>query len=57
MAVTPRLWLGELVLATTPMAAHGQIPTVPVRRLKPNDTLTVDPFRVKPPVSLENVVT
>lgn len=39
------------ILATTPMAAHGQIPTVPIRRPNPRDTITVDPFRVKPPVS------
>ncbi len=39
------------ILATTPMAAHGQIPTGPVRRPNPRDTITVDPFRVKPPVS------
>ena len=39
------------ILATAPMAAHGQIPTVPVRRPNPRDTITVDPFRVRPPVS------
>ena len=39
------------ILATTPMTAHGQITTVPVRRPNPRDTITVDPFRVRPPVS------
>lgn len=38
------------ILTTAPIAAHGQI-TVPVRRPNPRDTITVDPFRVKPPVS------
>ncbi len=39
------------VLATTPMTAHGQIPTVPVERPNPRETIPVDPFRVRPPVS------
>ncbi len=39
------------IVATTPMAAHAQIPTGPVRRPNPRDTITVDPFRVQPPVS------
>ncbi len=39
------------ILATTPIAARGQIPTGPVRRPNPRDTITVDPFRVRPPVS------
>ncbi len=39
------------ILATAPIATHAQIPTVPVRRPNPRDTITVDPFRVRPPVS------
>lgn len=38
------------ILATIPTAARAQI-TVPVRRPNPRDTITVDPFRVRPPVS------
>ncbi len=39
------------IVATTPITAHAQIPTGPVRRPNPRDTITVDPFRVQPPVS------
>ncbi len=38
------------ILATIPTAARAQI-TIPVRQPNPRDTITVDPFRVKPPVS------
>lgn len=38
------------ILATIPTAARAQI-TIPVRRPNPRDTITVDPFRVRPPVS------
>jgi hypothetical protein len=39
------------ILVMSPAAATAQIPTVPVRPPNPNDTVTVDPFRVHPPIS------
>jgi hypothetical protein len=47
-----RLVVLLLTLTTAaPVAAAAQITTVPVRPPNPDDTVTVDPFRFRPPVS------
>jgi hypothetical protein len=46
-----RLLLLLTLTTAAPVAAAAQITTVPVRRPNPDDTVTVDPFRVRPPVS------
>lgn len=50
MTMRPALLVLALLTAA-PAGAAAQITTVPVRPPNPNDTITVDPFRVPPPVS------
>ncbi len=45
----PALTLALILATSAPAAMQGQI--VPIRPPNPNDTVTVNPFREKPPVS------